>query len=137
MSGSNVIILVAVILAVDGCIVPLVISAVVNANWNPMAEKYPPVPVKGDAVRRDFQSFAVGSLKLGWCIHVAVDDGHLHLYPCWFARRISVKPASIPWHKLERESMRGVYAQVRLPELLATSLRGPRWCLDLAPSRPE
>ncbi len=131
---GNVFILIAVIVGVDALIIPLIVGAVVDANWNSIAEKYPPVAPALDAVRRNFQSFAIGSLSLGWCVHVVADEGYLHLIPCWFARFIRARPTSIPWDKLSLERTIGKQAAVRLPELPSIRLRGPRWCLELAPA---
>jgi hypothetical protein len=134
MHGNNILILVAVIVGVDALIIPLIVGAVVDANWNPIAQKYPPVGPSPDAVRRNFQSFAIGSLSLGWCIHVAADERCLHLNPCWIARCIRARPASIPWQKLALESAIGKHAVAILPELPSIRVRGPRWCLELSPA---
>ncbi len=137
MTGSNLYPLLAFIAFDILVIMPLLVGAFVDGNWNPIAEKYPPVPCKADAVQRRFQSFAVGSLSLGFCIHVAADEACLHLYPCWFARRVRARPASIPWNKIELSRALGKYATARLTELPSINLRGPRWCLELAPASPQ
>lgn len=136
MTGGNILILVAVLVGMDCFIIPLIVGAVVDSNWNPMAEKYRPVLSKPGAVRRDFQSFAVGSLSLSRSIHVAADESYLHLSPCWLARRIRVRPASIPWAKIERVRTSGRSGSVRLVELPSIRLQGPRWCLELASPQP-
>lgn len=132
MNSTQVIILIAVIVGTDMMIVPLLLRAMVDSNWNAIAERHPPVEPLPDAVRRNFQSFSVGSLNLGGCIHVAADENHLHLYPSWFARRMCARPMSIPWDAMQEIAGRGRGKSVRLLNPSIT-MRGPRWCLELAP----
>jgi len=51
-----------------------VVSAMVRNSIGEVAEKFPAQPVEADAVRRDFQSFKLGFVNLGWSVHVAADE---------------------------------------------------------------
>lgn len=132
MGTSSVLVLVACIVGTDALIIPLVVGAVVDANWNPLAEKFPPMAPAPNVVSRSFQSFKVGVLNLGGCIHAAVDDSYLHLSPSWLARRMRAKAMSIPWSAMTAIEGRGRGRAVNIRDLGVT-IRGPRWCLELAP----
>ncbi len=131
MHTPQVFILVACIVGFDLLIIPVLIGAVVRSNWNPLADRFPAIDPALDAVRRNFQSFSSGSLSLGGCIHVAVDDRCLHLQPAWLARRLGVAAASIPWDNITIRRLGSRSAKVRI-ESTQVELTGPRWCLELA-----
>ncbi|MBL9030978.1 MAG: hypothetical protein JNM80_04630 [Phycisphaerae bacterium] len=136
MTPGLVAIVVGALVLSDFVIVPLVIRALVNGSFVPLAKRYPPREPLPTAIRRGFQSFSIGVLNLGWCIHVTADAAHLHLSPTWLARRFGLTPVSLPWEALGPARVGRFSTAVRIPEIPGLVLRGPRWCLDQG-RRPE
>jgi hypothetical protein len=103
----------------------------VNAVWRPLRQRYPARDVAPDAVRRNFQSFRFGAINFGGCIHVAVDEDHLHLIPARLLRWFGASTVSIPWASI------AITGRPRLGRILPASfdgrsVAGPAWCLRLA-----
>jgi hypothetical protein len=126
----DIFIIVLIILGVDALVV-YGIAAGMASSWNVMAREFPGVEPSPDAVRRSFQSFAMGIFNMGWCVHVAVDDERLHLMPARLMRVAGAKTISVPWDRVEyvRAPRRGRGACVRIAK---RELMGPAWALDLA-----
>lgn len=122
--------LVVIILGADLVVVPLLVWAMVNAQWTPLVARYPARPISPDAVRRDFQSYRIGLLNLGGMLHTAVDDAHLHLLPAAFGRLCRMRPVSVPWEAIEPVRRRGNrHAEVKFG---TETVVGPSWALGLA-----
>lgn len=98
-------------------------------TMNDLGKDFPAVEPEPGAVRRGFQSFKVGIMNLGLCIHAAADASHLHLDPAWVPRKMGMKPMSIPWERIELKKVRGSYAKAKIGRHVVV---GPRWCLELA-----
>lgn len=109
------------------CLIPIV----VRSSWGEIAGAYPPVEPSPDAVRRSFQSFRCGLLSMGWCVHVATDDEHLHMRPALLMRIFGARPTSVPWDAIDRVEGKGRHRRVRIGQ---RELSGPAWCLGLADS---
>jgi len=109
----------------------------IGRTFRPLTDRYPPREPAPDAVHRRFQSFRLGFINLGWSIHVAADETHLHLVPAALARLVGCRPLSIPWSamRVTRRSRNGRWAKVRLEPF--HTLEGPAWCLDLAGSAED
>ena len=120
--------LVAMVLAMDVVIVGAVIS-VAGAAIRDLAARFPPREPLGAGVRRNYQSFAFGLSNFGGCIHVAVDEDHLHLIPARFARWFGARAMSIPWGAIEPGKRRG---RTMHAKITGTDVKGPAWCLELA-----
>ncbi|MCC7388000.1 MAG: hypothetical protein IT431_04445 [Phycisphaerales bacterium] len=128
--GSSVVLIVALVILADLVIVPLIVMAVVSGTWSPLADRYPAQALGADAVRRDFQSYKVGIMNLGFSIHTAVDERHLHLLPAMLGRWMRMRPVSVPWEAVEPVRRRGAkYAEVRIGK---ETVVGPAWALGLA-----
>lgn len=128
--GSSVALVVLLVVLVDVTVVPLIVMAVVNGTWSPLADRYPAQPVPADAIRRDFQSYKVGLMNLGMMVHTAVDEKHLHLLPARLGRWMRMRPVSVPWEAVEPVRLRGTkYAEVKIGKETVT---GPAWALGLA-----
>ncbi len=125
------VVVVIVIVAFDLLTVVL-IRRFVGRTWQSMVDRFPPRDPAPDAVTRNFQSFRLGVINLGWSVHVAADESYLHLRPARFVRLFGCRPLSIPWDAISvvRRSSNGRWATVRLAG--APPLEGPAWCLDLA-----
>ncbi len=128
--ASSTLWLILIILGADLVVVPLLVWAMVNALWAPLAQRYPARPIAPDAVRRDFQSYKIGLLNLGGMLHTAVDDAHLHLLPAAFGRLCRMRPVSVPWEAIEPVRRRGKrHAEVKFGK---ETVVGPSWALGLA-----
>lgn len=133
MTGLQIAALVVVFVAVDLFVIALVLRTL---SPNDLAAKHPPVAPAPGAVRRQFQSFSFGMLNLGGCIHVAVDEHHLHLDPAWFARvLVRMRPMSIPWDAIRLvKAAKGLRRSTHV-RISSVDVRGPSWCLEMA-NRP-
>ncbi len=109
----------------------MVVVAIIHWGWGPLSREFPATAPGDDAVWRRYQSFRLGLLNLGYCIHVAADDQYLHLVPIKPLRACGGRPASIPWDaiRIESRSDRGKWITARVG---THTLRGPSWCLELA-----
>jgi len=128
--GSSTFWLVVIIIGADLVVMPLLVWAMVNGQWAPLAARFPAVPIAPDAVRRDFQSYRVGLTNLGGMVHTAVDGSHLHLLPARLGRWCGMRAASVPWEAIEPIRLRGKrQAQVKLG---GETVVGPAWALRMA-----
>lgn len=109
----------------------LIIGVAVRRNWEPLMKQFPDREPLADALTRRHQSFRIGILNLGWSVHVAADDEHLHLTPVRWMQRLGARPVSIPWEAIELRPSRpgGRYTTAKIGTL---TMKGPAWCLDLA-----
>ncbi|MDY7107627.1 MAG: hypothetical protein SYC29_03230 [Planctomycetota bacterium] len=107
------------------------IWAIMRAGWRPLTMRYPPVDPAPDAVRRTFQSFRLGAINLGYCVHVAADEHHLHLMPARIIRWCGAEAMSVPWSAIEpgKRLIGGKWMTVSID---GRALAGPAWCLALA-----
>jgi hypothetical protein len=123
--------IVLAIIAFDVGFATLLVWAMIRGNWHPLLRSFPARPPADGAVGRRFQSFRLGLMNLGGCIHVAADEFHLHLTPVRVLQWLSMRPVSIPWEAIE---LRGSRAGRRYREarILGKHVLGPAWCLDLA-----
>jgi hypothetical protein len=113
----------------DAAIVVLILRVTAH-SWNSIASRYPASEPATDALRREFQSFRIGAINLGFSVHVIADESRLHLRPAWILRRLGGRPASIPWEEirpLQPSPLGGRFARIA-----GKTITGPRWCIDLA-----
>lgn len=114
MSAWQIVILVAVIVAMDLIVVGAVLSAL-GGSLRKLAAEYPPAPPLPGAVRREFQSMRIDMLNLGYCVHIAVDERALHVFPTAIMRLLRLPGASIPWEAFSSAVRKNTrYAQARL-----------------------
>jgi len=100
MTGGQIALLVGLILLIDSVVVGSIFYAV-SQTMRDLSSKFPPMEPLPDSVRRRFQSFKIGLINLGWCVHVAVDERYLHLTPTRLARWFGVRAMSVPWEAIE------------------------------------
>ncbi len=107
------------------------IVAIVKLGWGPLPRDFPATDPGDDAVWRRYQSFRLGFMNLGCCIHVAADEQYLHMVPLKPFRALGGRPASIPWDaiRIEKRSPNGKWITARVGR---HTLRGPSWCMELA-----
>jgi hypothetical protein len=127
MTTLQIVLLVLVFVAVDFAVVGGVIYAA-TSELREFSSKYPPHEPRPNAIRKEFQSFKIGIVGLGGCIHVAVDEDFLHLSPAWVARRFGMKPMSIPWERIEPKGP--FFGRFRVT-IDGTMISGPKWCFEL------
>ena len=127
---------VVAIVAIDLLVTVAIIRVLLKAGWSALVRKYPEVEPAPDAVRKNYQSFKIGAVRLGKCVHVAVDETHLHLTPGKVLRWLGARPVSIPWEtiRITGEAMGGRLLRTRIDSV---NVIGPAWCLDLAARAPQ
>ena len=125
---------IAIVIAIAVAVTVLdlvIVVTIIHRGWGPLPRDFPATAPGDDAVWRRYQSFRLGLLNLGFCIHVAADEHYLHLVPIKPLRAFGGRPASIPWDaiRIESRSGRGKWITARVG---THTLRGPSWCLELA-----
>lgn len=128
-SHHAILLIVGFIVVFDALLVFVILPMWIGGLWRPLASRFPPVPPSPGAVRRNFQTFSVDLINLGFCIHVAADETHLHMFPAFVARFFRITPVSIPWDEMRPGSMGRM-------KVGANSIYMPRWCRDLAAREP-
>ena len=106
---------------------PVLAATAFHLLWRPMLAPFPACEPAPDAVRRRYQSFGLGPVNMGLCVHAAVDDEHLHLVPLAILQSLGARSASIPWSALEPIGTSGRIARLAGKH----RLEGPRWCMEL------
>lgn len=134
MSPWIIALIVCVMCFSDVLVISALLAAFASNTWNPLADKYPPVPVREPSITREFQSFGFGFFNVGFCVHVTVDDQAMHLAPAKLLRWAKCRPMSIPWDAItlrnkdtppkETGTLRATIAK--------EDVKGPAWCLRLA-----
>lgn len=97
-------------------------------------DTFPSRPELPDVVRREFRSFSIGIINLGFSVHAAADHEHLHMNPAQFVRLCRMRPMSIPWSELKLTVGKNSGGERRATihaDKHSWTLRGPRWCLEL------
>ena len=129
----NWLLIVVLLVVVDLLVAYGLIAGSLKFLWNPLHLAYPPQTPADDAVRKQRQSFRIGALNLAYCIHVAVDETHLHLTPATLIRWLGGKPTSIPWDAIEF-AKRSRFTKSATIQIGKRRVVGPLWCLQLAES---
>lgn len=122
--------IVGFMVAMDLTVVWVLLASFRSGHWEPLERAFPAVEVLPGAVRRDFQSFSFGLNNLGYCVHVAADERHLHLMPARLLRWVGCGPMSLPWEAIE--SVKAGGERWRTVRVGKQEFRGPAWCLELA-----
>jgi hypothetical protein len=89
------------IIIFDAILVLVILPRWIRSMWLPLEHAFPPVEPEPDAIRRNYQSFKIDLLNLGWSMHVAADSRHLHLSPARLMRFFGATPISIPWDQMQ------------------------------------
>lgn len=139
MSPVAITLLVLVFLISDAALIGALVLAPIRTRWNALGRAFPARAPEANAVGQNFQSFVLGSLNLGWSIHVSVDMGHLHLRPARLVRWLGARPASVPWDAITFRAVRMSLGKPWVEVTIAgVELMGPAWCLEPAvPLTPE
>ncbi len=130
MPPAYVWLIVAIFLAVDA-VVLWAVCMWVKSIFAELAAKFPPREPAPDAVRREFQSFSIDTVNMGWSVHAAADDFGLHLRPALLIRLFGGRALSIPWSEVSPYGRRGRwFSKAKIGG--RWSMTGPSWCLRLA-----
>lgn len=114
MSAWQIVLLVSCILVSDFIVVGAILS-LLGQTLRGLSKKHPPLEPLPSAVRRNFQSIRIDMLNLGFCVHIAVDERALHLFPSAIMRLLKLPGASIPWDAFSNVKRKNKsYAQARL-----------------------
>lgn len=127
MSTLTIILLVGMFLVLDVVLVGAILS-MAGEPWRALGAAFPPVEPAHDAVKRNFQSFSIGLSNWGGCVHVSVDEHHMHLRPAMLMRWARLPGCSVPWDRVRVSKVRGKHAHARVGN---TELIGPAWALTL------
>ncbi|HEX2838012.1 MAG TPA: hypothetical protein VHN77_07795 [Phycisphaerales bacterium] len=132
MTGWQVALLVAGLMSIDLIVVGAIMHYAVQVVFEPLTRTYPPRPPADTAHRREFQSIDRDRMNFGWCVHIAADDTHLHMFPAWLPRICKAQPSSIPWDAIAI-TKRGRWTW-RIAIKDAGEYGVPRWIGELAES---
>lgn len=131
---TNTLVAILVFAVIDTFVTLAIIASLARGGFGPFAEQFPAVEALPGAVRREFQSLKVGASNFGGCVHIAVDERFLHLYPARFLRMFGCEAASIPWERIAIVKPAGkAHAVARAGSITFTA---PRWALELASPPP-
>ena len=81
----------------DAVVVSFIVGTLVRGAWTSIANRFPEQSIGDGALRKRFQSIAIGSLNLGFSVHMAADDDYLHWIPTRLLRIFGCGTLSIPW----------------------------------------
>jgi hypothetical protein len=110
------------------CIDALIVGAIVHTAGQSLRElstAFPQQPALEGTPTRSFQSVRIGIVNLGGSVHIAIDGNCLHLSPSWFARRLGMKPASVPHACIDVPASDLARAKTRATGLTLANLRPP------------
>jgi len=124
--------IILVIVAFELTTVIAVVGLLIQSTWFPLAQRYPRKNVLEPSTRRNFQSFNIGVLGLGYSVHVIVDDEHLHLLPSAILGFFKCSKISIPWDDIVLAKKQPIFRWLRSCELGKFKIVGPAWCFKLA-----
>jgi hypothetical protein len=122
MTTTQIILLVAVILTIDGMIVGAILSAA-GQSLREFSRAFPRREMLAGTRTRHFQSVRLGMSNLGGFVHVAIDGNCVHLHPSWIARKLRMETCSIPHACIEVEAKKLEKAKRRVRGLTAVRLR--------------
>jgi len=105
--------------------------------WRNLANPFPVMPMIEPNYRHNFQSFQFGQFNLGWCVHVVIDDYHLHLLPAKLLRWFQCQPLSIPWKAISRSPKQPFLKRYTSVQIGHTKVIGPAWCFALCKRSDE
>jgi hypothetical protein len=136
MTTPQILLLIGVFVLVD----LVVVSAVFQMSaqiWNALGKGCVQVEPKPGAVRKDFQSMKIGMFSFGGCLHIAVDEHYLHLYPAKVVRMSGGRSFSIPWDLVHADASRPE-RRIWSARINGQKVLAPGWAMKIAAAgRPE
>ena len=128
-AGMTAAVLVACAILLSVAIAIVIGRAFIGSLWNALANAHEATEPDAGAVRKNFQTFAIGPVNLGFCVHVAVDEQFLHLLPSRFLKLCGAKPMSVPWEAI---TMKKKGKRTSIVMIGRQAVIGPTWCLGIA-----
>lgn len=105
--------------------------------WRPWAKRFPVKPMTSEAVVRRWQSIALSKLgRFNHCVHIGVDERHLHVIPSAPLRWLGARTISLPWERIG-EVRRSRFGPLHWARVGGRAIAAPGWCLRLAEPRPS
>ena len=125
------------VLAFDLFVVATVVGLLVRIAWKPLERSFPVRQPSEPSYRRKFQTFCIGWVNFGSCIHVVMDDRYLHLTPIWLLGRVGMKPISIPWDAIDPLPASTFGRKTARVQIGIQKITGPKWCFELIMRRSQ
>ena len=123
--------IIAAIVIGDFIIACGIIVLCIKKMWIPIANAHPAQVPTEDAVTKNYQSYRIDLLNLGFCIHTTVDEHYLHLTPVKFLQKLGAKPTSIAWNYITEVSP-SLIGKTMSARIGKHRISGPIWCMELA-----
>ena len=117
-------------------VVVAMLRIVIRAQFNKLAERFPPAEVADDAVIKKAQSGRFGLVNAGFSLTLAADDAFVHLSPNIFLRWFGARELSIPATMIAEARVMKTFGVARVQ--LATpagAIQLPTWIRDHARQR--
>lgn len=127
----NLALIITAIVIGDFIIFSSIIAICMKKIWEPIAKAHPAQRPAADAVTKNFQSYRIDLLNLGFCIHTTVDEKYLHLAPVKFLQKLGARPTSIAWNYIT-EVKPSLIGKTMSAHIGNRKIIGPAWCLELA-----
>jgi hypothetical protein len=127
MPFSTIMLIVGGVVMMDLIIVSALMHHGVDSFFNSLARTYPNRPVMTTSLRKDFQSMRSGMFNFGLCVHIAVDEQHLHLLPALLPRLYGAKATSVPWEHISVKERKKRTALVRMGPI---EFEIPAWVME-------
>jgi hypothetical protein len=124
MTSPQIIALVFAVVCIDALIVGAILHTA-GQSLRELSAAFPQQPTLEGTPTCSFQSVSIGLINLGGCVHIAIDGNSLHLSPTWFARRLGMKPASIPHACIKLPASDLARAKTRANGMTLANLRPP------------
>lgn len=118
-----------IIIAVDAVLIPSLLYGMISGYWQPIYKKHPATEPLPGAVARNFQSIRIELFNLGYCVHLTIDEQHLHIAPAWLLRVVGARTISLPWEAMQIKKLGKRWGTVKIG---STQITGPAWAFELA-----
>jgi len=130
MTTAQVLLIVGVFVIVD-LVVVFAAFRLCAIIWNALGKGCDFVQPGPDAVRKDFQSMKIGMFNYGGCLHIAVDEDYLHLYPAWIVRTNGGRSFSVPWERVQADASHPK-RRVWRGRINGQKVLAPAWAMKIA-----
>lgn len=132
MKTWHVVMIVGLFLSVDAVVVGALLHFAVQSALSPLSTMYPALPLGPGAVRRNFQGIARNHMNMGWSVHLAADETHLHVLPAAIFRMCGAKASSVPWDAIQVTSQRRWTCRLKIAGAGNDEYVFPAWVGNLA-----
>ena len=120
---------------VEAIIVYFIVGSMIRRAWSAIASPFPEQSIGINAFRKNFQTIAIGSINLGFSVHLVADDNYLHWIPTRLLKIFGCRTMSIPWSSIHLAPKQPIFqkriAKICLSTTKAQVIAIPRWCLEI------